>query len=209
VNQTILFLAIGGLLFTMDTGCNRAVEGVKHDGSALRFKMKTLEGEEVDLAKYEGKVVMIVNVASKCGYTPQYEQLQQLHEKYAERGLAVLGFPCNQFLWQEPGSETEIGEFCRVNYGVTFDMFAKVAVKGKNACDLYKFLTSLDTKPKGAGKVGWNFEKFIVNRSGDVVARFGSGTMPDAPEVVVIIERELAKTAGADREAGRGNPANS
>ena len=93
MNQTILFLAIGGLLFTMDTGCNRAVEGVKHDGSALRFKVKTLQGEEVDLAKYKGKVVMIVNVASKCGYTPQYEQLQQLHEKYAEAVWRFLVFP--------------------------------------------------------------------------------------------------------------------
>ena len=207
MNQTILFLAVGGLLFTMDTGCSRAVEGVKQEGSALRFKMKTLEGEEVDLAKYEGKVVMIVNVASKCGYTPQYEQLQQLHEKYAQRGLAILGFPCNQFLGQEPGSATQIREFCRVNYGVTFDMFAKVDVKGETACDLYKFLTSLDTKPKRAGKIGWNFEKFIVNRSGKVVARFGSSTKPDAPEVVEIIERELAKAAGTGREVGKNNPA--
>jgi glutathione peroxidase len=157
--------------------------------------VKTLQGEEVDLAKYAGKVVMIVNVASKCGYTPQYKQLQQLHEKYAERGLAVLGFPCNQFLWQEPGSEAEIGEFCRMNYGVTFDMFAKVDVKGEKVCELYKFLTSLDTKPKAAGKISWNFEKFLVNRSGIVVARFGSGTKPDAPEVVEVIERELAKAA--------------
>lgn len=201
-----MVLAAGALL-TMGSGCSRAVEGVKQEGSALRFKMKTLEGVEVDLAKYEGKVVMIVNVASKCGYTPQYEQLQQLHEKYAQRGLAILGFPCNQFFGQEPGSATQIREFCRVNYGVTFDMFAKVDVKGENACDLYRFLTSLDTKPKGPGKIGWNFEKFIVNRSGEVVARFGSGTKPDAPEVVEIIERELAKTAGADREAGQGNPA--
>jgi glutathione peroxidase len=206
VNQTIPFLVVGGLLFTMDTGCSRAVEGVKHEGSALRFKMKTLQGEEVNLAKYEGQVVIIVNVASKCGYTPQYKQLQQLHEKYSQRGLAILGFPCNQFLWQEPGSEKEIGEFCRVNYGVTFDMFAKVCVKGENACDLYKFLTSLDTKPKGPGKIGWNFEKFIVNRRGEVVARFGASTKPDASEVVEIVERELAKVAGADLEPGKNSP---
>ena len=193
MNRTILFVVVGGLLFTMDTGCSRAVEGVKQEGSALRFKMKTLEGEEVDLAKYEGKVVMIVNVASKCGYTPQYEQLQHLHEKYAQRGLAILGFPCNQFLGQEPGSATQIREFCRVNYGVTFDMFAKVDVKGEKACDLYKFLTSLDTKPKGPGKIGWNFEKFIVSRNGEVVARFAPRTKPDAPEVLKVIKAELAK----------------
>ena len=177
-------------------GCAPPVKGLTQEGTVLKFTMKSLDGEEVDLAKYEGQVVMIVNVASKCGYTSQYTQLQQLHEKYAEQGLAILGFPCNQFLWQEPGSATEIQEFCRENYGVTFDMFAKVDVKGENACDLYKFLTALDTQPKGAGKIGWNFEKFIVDRSGNVVARFGSGTKPDAPEVVEIIERELAKTAG-------------
>ncbi|MHB8866060.1 MAG: glutathione peroxidase [Pirellulaceae bacterium] len=159
----------------------------------LKCTMKSLDGQEIDLAKYEGQVLMIVNVASKCGYTPQYTQLQQLHETYAKRGLAILAFPCNQFLWQEPGSATEIQEFCRVNYGVTFGMFAKVNVKGRHACDLYKFLTALDTQPKGAGKIGWNFEKFIVDRSGNVVARFGSATRPDSPEVVEVIERELGK----------------
>ncbi len=129
-------------------GCARPVQGVKQEETVLRFKMKSLAGEEVDLARYQGKVVMIVNVASKCGYTGQYEQLQKLHEKYAGQGLAILGFPCNQFLGQEPGSAEEIQAFCRKNYGVTFDMFAKVEVNGENACELYKFLTSLDTKPK-------------------------------------------------------------
>jgi glutathione peroxidase len=173
-------------------GCAPAVQGKKQEETVLRFKMKSLAGEEVDLANYQGKVVMIVNVASKCGYTGQYEQLQQLHEKYSSQGLAILGFPCNQFLGQEPGSAGEIQAFCRTTYGVTFDMFAKVEVNGENACELYKFLTSLDTKPKGAGKIGWNFEKFLIDRTGMVVARFGAGTKPDAPEVVAIIERELA-----------------
>ncbi len=181
----------------MDTACNRNDDGVQQDASALRFKMTSLEGEEIDLARYQGKVVMIVNVASKCGYTPQYQQLQQLHEKYSERGLAILGFPCNQFLWQEPGSSSQIREFCSVKYGVTFDMFAKVDVKGKNACELYKFLTSIDTKPQKAGKVFWNFEKFVLDRNGRVVARFGTSTRPDAPEVIQIIERELNKQAGS------------
>jgi glutathione peroxidase len=174
-------------------GCAPAVQGVKQEETVLRFKMRTLAGEEVDLAKYQGQVVMIVNVASKCGYTGQYEQLQRLHEQYASQGLAILGFPCNQFLGQEPGSAEEIQAFCQTNYGVTFDMFAKVEVNGENASDLYKFLTSLDTRPKGAGKISWNFEKFLIDRSGMVVARFGSGTKPDAPEIVAIIERELAK----------------
>jgi glutathione peroxidase len=173
-------------------GCAPAVKGVKQEETVLRYKMKSLAGEEVDLAKYAGKVVMIVNVASRCGYTGQYEQLQQLHEKYAGQGLAILGFPCNQFLGQEPGSGEEIAAFCRKNYGVTFDMFAKVEVNGQNACDLYKDLTSLDTKPKGAGKIGWNFEKFVLDRRGLVVGRFGAGTKPNAPEIVALIERELA-----------------
>ena len=159
----------------------------------LSFTMKSLDGEDVELSKYEGKVVLIVNVASKCGLTRQYDQLQALHEEYAEDGLAVLGFPCNQFLGQEPGTAAEIKEFCRVNYGVTFDMFAKVEVKGDGACDLYKTLTAIDTEPVGAGKISWNFEKFVIGRSGEVVARFSPRTSPDDPELVKLIEAELAK----------------
>ena len=140
-----------------------------------------------------GQVMLIVNVASKCGYTSQYEQLQALHEKYAEQGLAILGFPCNQFLGQEPGSAEEIRQFCRVNYGVTFDLFAKVEVNGDGACDLYKTLTALDTEPVGPGKISWNFEKFVVGRDGEVVARFSPRTKPNDPELVKVIEAELAK----------------
>jgi glutathione peroxidase len=179
-------------MMTTALGRSQANEGAKQEASALRFRMQSLAGEEVDLARYQGKVVLIVNVASKCGYTPQYEQLQQLHKEYGEKGLAILAFPCNQFLWQEPGSAEEIGEFCRVNYGVEFDMFAKVDVNGPNACELYRLLTSLNTRPKGPGKIGWNFEKFVLNRDGFVIARFGSSTKPDAPEMVSLIERELA-----------------
>jgi len=159
----------------------------------LSFTMKALDGKDVNLGKYQGKVVLIVNVASKCGLTPQYEQLQALHDKYSEKGLAILGFPCNQFLWQEPGTAEQIQEFCRVNYGVTFDMFAKVNVKGDEACDLYKTLTALDTKPVGPGKISWNFEKFVIGRDGEVVARFSPRTKPDDPAVLKVIEAELAK----------------
>jgi glutathione peroxidase len=159
----------------------------------LNLTMKSLDGKDIDLNKYQGKVVLIVNVASKCGLTPQYEQLQALHEKHAEDGLAVLGFPCNQFLWQEPGSSERIAEFCRVNYGVSFDMFAKVRVNGKDACDLYKTLTALQTKPVGPGKISWNFEKFIIGRDGEVVARFSPRTKPDDPAILEVIEAELAK----------------
>ena len=159
----------------------------------LSFTMKSLDGKDVDLSDYQGKVVLIVNVASKCGLTPQYEQLQALHEKHGDDGLAVLGFPCNQFLGQEPGTAEAIKEFCRVNYGVTFDLFAKVEVNGDGACDLYKTLTALDTEPVGPGKISWNFEKFVMGRNGEVVARFSPRTKPDDPELVKIIEGELAK----------------
>jgi len=159
----------------------------------LSFTMKSLDGKDVDLSKYQGKVVLIVNVASKCGLTPQYEQLQALHDKYSEDGLEILGFPCNQFLFQEPGTAEQIQEFCRVNYGVSFDLFAKVKVKGKDACDLFKTLTSMDTEPVGPGKISWNFEKFIMGRDGEVAARFSPRTKPNDPKVLKVIEAELAK----------------
>lgn len=161
---------------------------------ALKFSMKTLDGETVDLQKkYDGKVVLIVNVASQCGLTPQYEQLQELHEKFADKGLAVIAFPCNQFGKQEPGTADEIREFCSKNYGVEFDMFSKIDVNGDTACDLYKYLKTLDTKPTGPGEISWNFEKFLVNRNGEVIARFSPRTKPDSDEVVQAIEKALAQ----------------
>jgi len=165
----------------------------KNLSKPLNFTMKSLDGKDFDLSKYQDKVVMILNVASKCGLTPQYEQLQALHEKYSKEGLAILGFPCNQFFSQEPGTAEEIKEFCRVKYGIGFDMFAKVEVNGDGACDFYKNLTALNTKPVGPGKISWNFEKFIVGRTGEVIARFGPRTKPDDTAVVKVIEAELAK----------------
>lgn len=161
--------------------------------ATLNFKMKSLQGKEVDLSKYQGKVVLMVNVASRCGATPQYDQLQDLHDKYAEKGLAVLGFPCNQFGAQEPGSADDIAKFCKDNYKVTFDMFDKVDVNGADAAPLYKLLTSESTDPKFPGAVKWNFEKFLIGRNGEIVARFKTGVKPDAPEVIQAIEAELAK----------------
>lgn len=160
--------------------------------AALNFKMKSLDGKEVDLSKYKGKVVLIVNTASECGLTPQYKDLQAAHEKYKDQGLVVLGFPCNQFGAQEPGTATEIKTFCTKNYGVTFDMFEKVDVNGDKAAPLFKLLTKSDTKPKGAGDVAWNFEKFLLNRKGEVAARFAPPTKPDSDEVKGAIEKELA-----------------
>jgi glutathione peroxidase len=159
--------------------------------AALNFKMKSIDGDEVDLSQYSGKVVMIVNVASFCGMTKQYADLQSLHEKHGADGLVILGFPCNQFSGQEPGTEAEIKEFCSTKYNVTFPMFSKVEVKGDGQCDLYRHLTSLDLAPKGSGDVAWNFEKIILNRAGEPVARFGSRVSPSDPEVVNVLKEAL------------------
>ena len=159
----------------------------------LKREMKSLTGKKVDFKKYDGKVLLIVNVASQCGATPQYKPLEALHEKYNEKGLAVLGFPCNQFGKQEPGSDEDVAEFCQKNYGVKFDMFSKIDVNGEKADELYKQLTSKEAFAKDAGPVKWNFEKFLVNKKGEVVARFRTGVQPDSEEVVKAIEAELAK----------------
>ena len=142
-----------------------------------------------------GKVVLIVNTASRCGLTPQYEALQDLHERYAEQGLAILGFPANDFKEQEPGTDAEIAEFCATNYGVEFDMFSKVVVTGEEKCDLYRFLTAPETNPEFPGEIQWNFEKFLISRDGRIVNRFHPKVKPDAEEVVKAIEAELAKPA--------------
>lgn len=159
----------------------------------LDFTMKNIDGENVKLEKYRGKVVLIVNVASRCGLTPQYAQIQSLYEKYGERGLAVLGFPCNDFMSQEPGDEKQIKEFCTTRYNVSFDMFSKIHVKGGDQCELYKFLTGEDTNADFAGPISWNFEKFLLDREGKVIARFGPRTKPDAPEVIAKIEEALTQ----------------
>src|SRR3954464_11313413 len=162
--------------------------------SILDHEMETLDGEKVNLAKkYKGKVVLLVNVASKCGNTPQYAPLEKLHEKFSKEGLAIVGVPCNQFHAQEPGSAKDIAEFCEKNFGVKFDMMAKVDVNGAKATPLYKELTSKETDPKFAGKITWNFEKFLFNRDGKVIARFAPKVQPNSPEVVGAIEKELAK----------------
>ncbi len=161
-------------------------------GSALRFQAKDIGGKDVDLASYHGNVVLFVNVASKCGLTSQYEQLQALHMKFKGKGLRILGFPANQFGKQEPGTNSEIRVFCKENYDVSFDMFSKVVVKGKETCELYRHLTSSDAKPKGKGGISWNFEKVLVGRNGEVKARFSPRTKPDSKELVAAVEEALA-----------------
>ncbi len=172
-------------------------KGDKKVPAALNFKMKKLDGKDVDLSAYQGKVVLMVNVASQCGLTPQYVQLEKLHEQFGDRGLAVLGFPANEFGAQEPGTDAEISTFCTSKYGVKFDMFSKVVVKkvdnGPEPCPLYQYLTSEKTNAKFAGPITWNFEKFLIGRNGDVVARFAPKVKPDSEEVLKAIEAELAK----------------
>ncbi len=150
--------------------------------SIYDFKVKTIESKEITLEAYRGKVMLIVNVASKCGYTPQYEGLEALYAKYKEKGFVVLGFPCNQFASQEPGSEEEIQNFCRINFGVTFPLFAKIKVNGEQADPLYQYLKTEKTGLLGTEGIKWNFTKFLVDREGNVVDRFGSSTKPESLE---------------------------
>lgn len=159
----------------------------------LNFTMKTLDGKDLELAKFQGKVVLIVNVASFCGYTDQYKGLQALHEKYHKDGLVIIGVPANEFGAQEPGSDKEIAEFCATNYGVKFVMLSKVVVKGAGICPLYKYLTDPATNPKFADPIGWNFEKFLIGRNGEVVGRYKSKVKPDDAEFVRTLQAELGK----------------
>lgn len=155
------------------------------------FTLNSIDGRPTSLAQFKGKAVLIVNVASRCGFTPQYAGLEALYEKYKDRGFVVLGFPANNFLWQEPGTNEEIKAFCTRKYGVTFPMFAKVSVKGKDKAPLYQFLTDRKANPATGGEIGWNFTKFLVDRNGKVIARFGSSVTPDAPELLRAVEEAL------------------
>jgi glutathione peroxidase len=153
--------------------------------------LKTLDGQPASLGDLAGKTLLVVNVASKCGLTPQYAGLERLHEQFADRGFAVVGFPCNQFGGQEPGSAEEIAEFCSATYGVGFPMFEKIDVNGPDRHPVYTELTALADSAGEAGDIQWNFEKFLVGPDGKAVARFRPRTEPDAPEVVAAIEASL------------------
>jgi glutathione peroxidase len=159
--------------------------------SIYDFTLKDIDGKEVGLGSFKGKVLMIVNVASKCGFTPQYEQLEAIYKRYKDRGFVVLGFPANNFMGQEPGTEAEIKEFCTTKYGVTFPMFAKISVTGADQHPLYRYLTNRSTNPEFGGDITWNFNKFLIDRSGRIVARFGSRDKPDAENVIAAIEKAL------------------
>ncbi|MBK9153008.1 MAG: glutathione peroxidase [Chloracidobacterium sp.] len=161
--------------------------------SMYEFSMKDIDGRVVPLEVYKGKVAMIVNTASRCGLTPQYEGLQSLYERYNEKGFVVLGFPANNFLGQEPGSDNEIKEFCTLKYDVTFPMFSKISVKGRDQHPFYTYLTHKETNPEFAGDIGWNFEKFLIDRNGKIIGRFSPSTTPDDPAIVKAVESALAE----------------
>src|SRR5579863_618439 len=154
------------------------------------FTLNSIDGQPAPLADYKGKVVLLVNVASKCGFTPQYSALEATYEKYKSQGFVILGFPANNFGAQEPGTNEEIKTFCSRKYNVTFPMYAKISVKGEDQAPLYSYLTK-DTGPGLVGDIKWNFTKFLVDRNGNVVQRFESAVTPDSPEVVSAIEKQL------------------
>jgi glutathione peroxidase len=159
--------------------------------SIYDFTMKSIDGQQVSLKSYSGKVVLLVNVASKCGFTPQYAGLEALYEKYKDRGLVIVGVPANNFMAQEPGTDEEIKKFCSNKYNVTFPMMSKVSVLGDDKTPLYVYLTGKDTDPQFAGDIKWNFTKFLFDRNGNPVARFEPNVTPDSPQVTAAIESAL------------------
>ena len=183
------WLAIGAVAAGLGLGAGaRGEEPVK---SIYDFTMKDIDGKELSLSTFRGKVLLVVNVASKCGFTKQYAGLEKLYQAYADKGLVVLGFPANNFMGQEPGTEAEIKSFCTRTYGVTFPMFAKISVKGKDIHPLYAYLTDKKLHPESGGAVSWNFNKFLIGRSGAVLAHYGSRTTPEDEELIAAVEQAL------------------
>jgi glutathione peroxidase len=175
-----------------------ASDETKNPTSVLDFHVKDIEGKDVDLAKYKGKVFMIVNTASQCGLTPQYKDLEALYEKHKDKGFEILAFPANEFGGQEPGSNEEIKEFCSSKYKVSFPLFSKIVVKGKGIDPLYEYLTSKKTNPKFAGAIPWNFTMFLVDHRGDVIARYNS-KKPFSKEIEPAVEKALTEKGTTEK----------
>lgn len=184
MKNTLSLLATTALLFT--------VASLAAEDSVHEFKVKNIEGKDVDLSEYKGKVLLIVNVASKCGATKQYDPLQELYAKYEDKGLVVLGFPANNFGGQEPGTEEEIAEFCSTKYNVEFPMFSKVSVKGDDKAPLFGYLTGAEN-PDKQGDIGWNFEKFLIGKDGKLIRRFATKVDPSNADLVAAVEAALAE----------------
>jgi glutathione peroxidase len=159
--------------------------------SIYDFTMNDIDGKRVSLADFKGKVVLVVNVASRCGFTPQYEGLQKLYLKYQQQGFVILGFPANNFGFQEPGTNAEIKSFCSAKYNVTFPIFSKISVKGDDIDPLYKYLTDKGSNPQYGGDIKWNFNKFLIDRQGNIVARFEPPVKPDSDQMVQAVEKAL------------------
>lgn len=190
--STIIFTVLFALLNIVIASDNSSKKnmGDKME-SVYEFTVKDIKGNDLSLSKYKGKVLLIVNVASKCGYTRQYSGLQNIYEKYKDKGFEILAFPCNDFGGQEPGSNEEIAEFCSVNFNVTFPIFDKVKVLGNEKSPLFKFLT--DRIQSNSGDINWNFEKFLISKNGNIVNRFKSSVEPESEELISQIEEELAR----------------
>ena len=180
------------LVLTLMLTIATAVAGAEAH-SIYDFTVRSIDGQQVSLKSYSGKVVLLVNVASKCGFTPQYAGLEAVYEKYKDRGLVIVGIPANNFAQQEPGTNEEIKKFCSNKYNVTFPMMSKVSVLGDDETPLYQFLTSKSANPQIGGDIKWNFTKFLFDRNGNPVARFEPAVKPDSPEVTAAIEATLGK----------------
>ena len=183
---SLLAAAVGCLSIAMATTTK-----LHHDTTIYDFKMDNIDGKAVPLSKFKGKVLLVVNVASKCGNTPQYAALETLYKEKKNKGFAILGFPANNFGAQEPGTNGEIKEFCTATYGVNFPMFAKISVKGEDEHPLYKWLIASSDHPQD--EIDWNFSKFVIGKDGKVAARFKAKVKPDSPEVLAAIDAALAK----------------
>ena len=188
-----VFLSALFLYAAAPAGANEPAkpEGSEKVKSIHEFTVQDIDGKDVSLADYKGKILLIVNVASKCGFTGQYEGLQKLYDTYKDKGFVILGFPANDFLGQEPGSNAEIRQFCTLNYGVTFPMFSKISVKGEDQHPLYDFLTDEKANPDYGGKITWNFNKFLIDGNGKVIGRFGTRTAPTSKTVIEEVEKAL------------------
>jgi glutathione peroxidase len=186
---TVIVAAV--LAIALSSRASGNLDSGENMSSIYDFTLKDIDRKEVNLGQYRGKVVLVVNVASRCGYTPQYEGLQKVYMKYKDRGFVILGFPANNFMGQEPGTDEEIKTFCSTKYNVTFPIFSKISVKGDDIHPLYKFLTSKESNPDFGGDIKWNFSKFLLDKSGKIVARFEPKITPESDPMIQAIEKAL------------------
>lgn len=191
MNRLLMMAGACSLLLALHTSAEDTP--TTKPSTALDFVVKDIDGKEVDLSSYKGKVVLIVNVASRCGFTKQYAGLEKLYAEHKDEGLALIGFPANNFNGQEPGSNEEIKTFCTSTYGVTFPMMSKISVKGDDKAPIYRYLTEPATAGEFAGEVTWNFNKFLIGKDGKIIARYPSNVAPDDPKLVEAIKTALAK----------------